>query len=135
MLSQGVIQKSFSPFASPVLLVKKKDMTWRFCVDYRYLNAITVKSKYPVPVFDQLMDELSHAQWFSKLDLKAGYHQIRLCPGEEHKTAFQTHMGHFEFRVMAFGLTGAPNTFLEAMNDTLSLVVRKCALVFFLTIF
>jgi hypothetical protein len=131
MLDQGVIQKSHSLFSSPVLLVKKKDRTWRFCVDYRYLNAITVKGKYPVSVFDQLIDELTQAKWFSKLDLKAGYHQIRLRPGEEPKTAFQTHLGQFEFRVMAFGLTGAPNTFLEAMNTTLALVLRKCALVFF----
>lgn len=92
---------------------------------------MTVKSRYPVPIFDQLMDELASAKWFSKLDLKAGYHQILLLSGEEPKTAFQTHMGHFEFRVMAFGLTGAPNTFLEAMNDTLSPVLCKCALVFF----
>lgn len=131
MLAQGVIPKSVSTFCSPVLLVKKKDQSWRFCVDYRYLNAMTVKSKYPVPVFEELMDEIGQAKWFSKLDLKAGYHQILLQPGEEHKTAFQTHKGHFEFRVMAFGLTGAPATFLSAMNDTLTPVLRKCALVFF----
>jgi hypothetical protein len=133
MLEQGVIQKSHNSFASPVLLVKKKDHTWRFFVDYRYLNALTIKSKYPVPIFDQLMDELSAAKWFIKLDLRVGYHQILLQQGEEHKTAFQTHMGHFEFRVMAFGLTSAPNTFLEAMNDTLAPVLRKCDLVFFMT--
>lgn len=131
MLAQGVIQKKWNPFASPVLLVKKKDNTWRFCVDYRYLNALTLKSRYPVPVFDQLMDELAHAHWFSKLDLKASYHQILLQHGEEYKTAFQTHIGHFEFRVMAFGLSGAPNTFLSAMNDTLAPVLRKSAIVFF----
>jgi hypothetical protein len=131
MLAHGVIQKSRSPFASPVLLVKKKDRSWRFCVDYRYLNAMTAKSKYPVPIFDQLMDELVTTKWFSKLDLRTGYHQIRLLPGEEPKTTFQTHMGHFEFRVMAFGLTGAPNTFLDAMNTTLAPVLRKCALVSF----
>lgn len=91
---------------------------------------MTLKSRYPVPVFDQLIDELSNAHWFSKLDLKAGYHQI-LLQGEEFKTVFQTHLGHFEFRVMAFGLSGAPNTFLGAMNDTLAPVLRKSALVFF----
>lgn len=77
------------------------------------------------------MDELAYAKWFSKLDLKARYHQILLKQGEEYKTTFQTHVGHYEFRVMAFGLTSAPNTFLGAMNNTLQLVLRKCALVFF----
>lgn len=84
-----------------------------------------------MPIFDQLIDELAHSKWFSKLDLRAGYHQILLNPGEEYKTTFQTHIGHYEFRVMAFGLNGAPNTFLSAMNETLKPVLRKCALVFF----
>lgn len=97
MLNQGVIWKSHIPFASLVLLVKNKDHTWCLCVHYHYLNAVTIKSKDHVLVFDQLMDELVGAKWFSKLDLKAGYHQIRLLPGEEHKTTFQTHLGHFEF--------------------------------------
>ena len=75
------------------------------------LNSLTVKTKFPIPVVDELLDELSHAKWFTYLDLKAGFNQIRLTPGEEHKTAFQTHWGQFEFTVMSFGLTGAPNTF------------------------
>lgn len=77
--------------------MKKKDGTFRFCVDFRHLNAITVKSKYPVPIIEELLDELSGANWFSSLDLTAGYHQILLKPGKEHKTAFQTHIGHYEF--------------------------------------
>lgn len=131
MLQQGIIQPSSSPFCPPVLLVKKKDGTWRFCVDYRYLNALTVKGQYPIPIFEQLMDELSGASWFSILDLWAGYHQIRLKAGEEFKTAFQTHSGRFEFRVMAFGLTGGPGTFQGAMNTVLSPLLRKCVVVFF----
>jgi hypothetical protein len=89
MLQQGVIQKSQSAFASPVLLVKKKNNTWRFCVDYRYLNALTIKSRYPVPVFDQLMDEIANTQWFSKLDIKSGYQQILLKPGRNSKQHFR----------------------------------------------
>ena len=109
MLDQGIIQKSTSAFASPVLLVKKKDQTWRFCVDYRQLNAITVKGKYPVPIIEELLDELNGAAYFTTLDLQASFHQIRMKPGEKFKTTFQTHFGRFEFQVMSFGLTGAPH--------------------------
>jgi hypothetical protein len=114
-----------------VLLVRKKDGSWRSCVDYRYLNALTVKSVYPIPVFDQLVDKLGSGTWFSVLDLHSGYHQIRLQPGEEYKTTFSTHAGHFEFCVIPFGATGAPTPFQGAMNVTLALVLRRCAIVFF----
>lgn len=131
MLDKGFIQPSTSPFSSPVLLVQKKDGTWRFCVDYHYLNAMTVKSVYPIPVFDQLVNELGSAAWFSILDLHSGYHQIRLQAGEEFKTAFSTHARHYEFTVVPFGLSGAPGTFQGAMNSTLASLLRKCVVVFF----
>jgi hypothetical protein len=130
MLAKGLIQPSVSAFSSPILLVSKKDGSWRFCVDYRYLNAPTLKSKFPIPVFDELMDEAA-AKWFTTFDLNVGYHQIRLKLGEEFKTAFQTHFGHFEFKVMAFGLCGAPGTFQGSMNTTLAPLLRKCVVVFF----
>jgi hypothetical protein len=100
-------------------------------VDYSNLSALTVKCKYLVSIIDELLDELHGAAWFSSLHLRAGFHQIRLQQGEEYKTAFQTHLGHFEFRVMSFGLTGAPRTFQKVMNTTLALLLRKCVLVFF----
>lgn len=131
MLEKGIIQKSTSPFSSPVLLVKKKDHTYRFCVDFRHLNALTKKGRYPVPIIEEFLDELNKASWFTSLDLLAGFHQILLKSGEEYKTAFQTHSGHYEFRVMAFGLTGAPASFQCAMNTTLAPLLRKCVLVFF----
>jgi hypothetical protein len=131
MLRNGLIQPSNSPFSSSVLLVKKKDNSWRFCVGYKFLNAITRKGKFLVPIIDEFLDELAYASWFSSLDLRAGFHKIRLKAGEEYKTTFQTHFGQFEFRVMDFGLTGSPGTFQAAMNTTLASYLRKFVLVFF----
>jgi hypothetical protein len=131
MLQSGLIQPSTSSFSSSVLLIKKKDSSWRFCVDFCHLNAITRKSVFPVPVIEELLDKLGNASWFTSLDLTVGYHQIRLLPSDTHKTAFQTHSGQYEFCVMAFGLTGTPTTFQWAMNVTLAPLLRHCVLVFF----
>jgi hypothetical protein len=131
MLKVGLIQPSDNPFSSPVILVKKKDNSFRLCVDYRHLNAITMKGKYLMPIIDEFLDELNGATWFSRLDLCSGFHQIQMDPTDTFKTAFQTHNGHYEFGVISFGLTGAPHSFKKAMNSTLASLLRRCVLLFF----
>ena len=130
LLDKGFIRPSVSPWGAPVLFVKKKDGTLRMCIDYRKINKVTVKNKYPLPRIEDLFDQLKGAGVFLKIDLRSGYYQLRVKEEDVPKTAFRTRYGHYEFLVMPFGLTNAPAAFMDFMNRVFQPYVDQFVVVF-----
>lgn len=130
LLAKGSIRPSVSPWGAPVLFVKKKDGSLRLCIDYRQLNKVTIKNRYPLPRIDDLFDQIKGATVFSKINLKSGYHQLRIKEANIHKTAFRTRYGHYEFKVVPFGLTNAPSVFMCLMNGVFRSYLDRFVLVF-----
>jgi hypothetical protein len=130
LLKKGYIHPSVSPWRAPVLFVKKKDGTLRLCIDFRQLNKVTVKNKYPLPRIDDLFDQLKDAKVFSKIDLRSGYHQVRIKDEDISKTAFRTRYGHYEFTVVPFGLSNAPTVFMCLMNEVFRNYLDKFVIIF-----
>ena len=130
LLDKGYVQPSSSPWGAPVQFVEKKDGTQRMCIDYRSLNEVTIKNKYPLPRIDDLFDQLKGACVFSKIDLRSGYHQLRIRHANIPKTAFVTRYGLYEFTVMSFGLTNAPAYFMYLMNKVFMEYLDKFVVVF-----
>nr|GEZ78628.1 putative reverse transcriptase domain-containing protein [Tanacetum cinerariifolium] len=127
---KGFIRYSSSPWGAPVLFVKKKDGSFRMCIDYRELNKLTVKNRYPLPRIDDLFDQFQGSSVYSKIDMRSGYHQLRVREEDVTKTAFRTRYGHYEFQVMPFGLTNAPAVFMDLMNQVCKPYLDKFMIVF-----
>ncbi|GJX52872.1 putative reverse transcriptase domain-containing protein [Tanacetum coccineum] len=130
LADRGFIRPSTSPWGAPVLFVKKKDGSFRMCIDYRELNKLTIKNRYPLPRIDDLFDQLQGSSVYSKIDLRSGYHQLRVRDKDIPKTAFRTRYGHYEFQVMPFGLTNAPAVFMDLMNRVCKPYLDKFVIVF-----
>src|SRR5262249_51971146 len=130
LLDKGFIRPNSSPWGAPVLFVKKKDGSLRLCIDYRQLNRVTVKNKYPLPRIDDLFDQLYGVSHFSKIDLRSGYHQLKIRQDDVPKTAFRTRYGHYEFLVLPFGLRNAPAAFMDLMNCVFRPYLDKFVVVF-----
>ena len=130
LLGKGFISPSTSPWGAPVLFAKKKDKTLHLCIDYRQLNRFTIKNRYPLPRIDDLFDQLRGARVYSKIDLRIGYHQLRVREADIPKTAFRTRYGHFEFTVMPFGLTNAPVASMDHMNRVFQPYLDQFVVVF-----
>nr|GFA89688.1 putative reverse transcriptase domain-containing protein [Tanacetum cinerariifolium] len=130
LFGKGFIRPSSSPWGAPVLFVKKKDGAFRMCIDYRELNKLTVKNRYPLPWIDDLFNKLQGSSVYSKNDLRSSYHQLRVREEDVPKTAFITRYGHYEFQVMPFGLTNAPAVFMDLMNRVCKPYLDKFVIVF-----
>ena len=130
LLDRGFIIPITSPWGAPVLFAKKKDKTLRLCIDYRQLNRVTIKNRYPLPRIDDLFDQLRGARVYSKIDLRTSYHQLRVMEADIPRTAFRTRYGHFEFIVMSFGLTNAPTIFMDLMHRVFQSYLDQFVVVF-----